>query len=170
MCHKGHEKHATDPSVLPRLNSFKLFSQCLLTLALTQLRTSGVYLDNIENETSFNKRVHEKIEALAWRKAGRTHRGRVPIVKNELGGSATQQELTGGGHNGMNRGTGGGVNTPPPPHTHLSIPTLDRGANDQANRQQSRKGNGHRHFTKSNGHKDRRLRSVWFTHTVVVIR
>ena len=45
---------------------------------------------------------------------------RVRIVKNELGGSATQQELRGwgvlGGHNGMNRGTGGGggVNPQPP--------------------------------------------------------
>ena len=31
-------------------------------------------------------------------------------MKNELGGSATQQELRGwrGGHNGMNRGTEGG--------------------------------------------------------------
>ena len=32
---------------------------------------------------------------------------RVRIVKNELGGSATQQELK-GWNNGMNRGTGGG--------------------------------------------------------------
>ena len=35
---------------------------------------------------------------------------RVRIVKNELGGSATQQELRGWGvegHNGMNRGAGG---------------------------------------------------------------
>ena len=35
---------------------------------------------------------------------------RVKIVKNELGGSATQQELRHwgvGGHNGMNRRTGG---------------------------------------------------------------
>ena len=38
---------------------------------------------------------------------------RVRIVKNELGGSATQREVRGwgvwggGGHNGMNRGTGG---------------------------------------------------------------
>ena len=35
----------------------------------------------------------------------------VRIVKNELGGSATQQELRGwgvkDGHNGMDRGTGG---------------------------------------------------------------
>ena len=31
---------------------------------------------------------------------------RVRIVKNELGGSATQQELRGWGHNGLNRGTG----------------------------------------------------------------
>ena len=38
------------------------------------------------------------------------------IVKNELGGSARQQELRGwgvGGHNGLNRGTGGGVYQPP---------------------------------------------------------
>ena len=35
--------------------------------------------------------------------------GRVRIVKNELDGSATQQELRswGLGHTGMNRGTGG---------------------------------------------------------------
>ena len=45
--------------------------------------------------------------------------GSVRIVKNELGGSATKQELRGGGlgvregHNGMDRGTGG--LTPPPP-------------------------------------------------------
>ena len=39
---------------------------------------------------------------------------RVRIVKNELGGSATQQELRDwGGHNGMNRGTGG-LNPQPP--------------------------------------------------------
>ena len=44
-------------------------------------------------------------------------------MKNELGGSATQQELRGWGHNGMNRGTGGhngmtrgtgGLNPPTP--------------------------------------------------------
>ena len=37
-------------------------------------------------------------------------------MKNELGGSATQQELIGwgvGGHNGMDRGTGGSNPQPP---------------------------------------------------------
>ena len=37
----------------------------------------------------------------------------VRIVKNELGGSATQQELRGWGHNGKNMGTGG-LNPQPP--------------------------------------------------------
>ena len=41
---------------------------------------------------------------------------RVQIVKNELGGSATHQEMRGWGgwgHNGMDRGTGG-LNPPTP--------------------------------------------------------
>ena len=48
-------------------------------------------------------------------------------MKNELGGSATQQELRdlglgGGGHNEMNRGTGG-LNPNPPSIRTLAIVT-----------------------------------------------
>ena len=54
-----------------------------------------------------------------------TSRGR--IVKNELGGSATQQELKSwggwGGHNGMNRGTGG-VEPPQPPRQFEPCPQV----------------------------------------------
>ena len=55
--------------------------------------------------------VHKRIST------PRTPYNRVRIVKNELGGSATQQELRGcgvGGFNGMNRGTGG-LNPQPSP-------------------------------------------------------
>ena len=47
-------------------------------------------------------------------------------VKNELGGSATQQELRVwgvGGHNGKNRGTGG-LNPPNPPSIRTLIMRL----------------------------------------------
>ena len=47
---------------------------------------------------------------------------RVRLVKNELGGSATHQELRVWGHNGMNRGTEGGGGCNPSSLRILPVP------------------------------------------------